>query len=155
MQKFLSGSEFDCSFWQNGDEYAVHNIASASNNSMLQSFTKYITSVFDTPIDFTAYVPISSVLYYAMADTKYMRRSGRTRITRQFTEDLQAFYKSMGIGNIASMSQIQRALLGDRFDFSVICQIAFFLGMSVKNLTDSLLTKKQIKKAQESHYMKV
>lgn len=122
---------------------------------MLQSFTKYIISVFDTPIDFTADVPISSVLYYAMADTKYMRRSGRTRNTRQFTEDLQAFYKSMGIGNIASMSQIQRALLGDRFDFSVICQIAFFLGMSVKNLTDSLLTKKQIKKAQESHYMKV
>lgn len=136
------------------DEYAVQNIAKASNNSMLQSFTKYITSVFDTPVDFTTDIPINSVLYYAMTDTKYMSLSGRTRNTRQFTEDLQAFYKSMGVSNIASMNQIQRALLGDRFDFSVICQIAFFLDISVNDLTEPHLTKEQIKKEQESHYMK-
>lgn len=23
MQKFLSGANFDCVFWQNGDEYAI------------------------------------------------------------------------------------------------------------------------------------
>ncbi len=23
MQKFLSGSTFDCPYWQNGDEYAI------------------------------------------------------------------------------------------------------------------------------------
>ncbi len=136
------------------DEYTVQTIAKVNNNPMLQSFTKYITSVFDEPIDFRTDVPISSVLYYAMTDTKYMRQSGRTRNTRQFTEDLQDFYKSMGISNIASMSQIQRALLGDRFDFSVICQITFFLGVSVNDLIKPPLTKEQMQKEQESHCMK-
>lgn len=136
------------------DEYAVKNIAKANNNTMLQSFTGYITWIFDMPIDFTLDVPVSSVFYYAMTNTKHMSSSGKTRNTRQFTEDLQAFYKSMGINSIASMSQIQRTLLGDGFDFSVICQIAFFLGISVKDLTEPLLTKEQIKKEQESHYMK-
>lgn len=136
------------------DKYAVKNIAKASNNSMLQSFTEYITSVFDTPIDFTADVSISSIIYHAITNTKYMSPSGRTRNTRQLTEDLQAFYKSMEISNIASISQIQRTLLGDRFDFSVICQIAFFLRISVNDLTNPPLTKEQIQKEQESHYMK-
>ena len=42
-------------------------------------------------------------------------------------------YTRLNICDIASMSQIQRVLLGgDRFDFSVICQIAFYLGMDIK-----------------------
>ena len=53
------------------------------------------------------------------------------------------------IMDIASMSQIQRTLLGDGFDFSVICQIAFFLGISVKDLTEPRLSQKQIQKEQE------
>ena len=136
------------------DEYSIKSTPKINTNTLLQQYTEYITAVFDMPIDFTADVPISSVLYYAMADTKYMSISGRTRNTRQFTEDLQAFYKSMGLSGIASMSQIQRTLLGDRFDFSVICQISFFLGISVNNLINPSLTKEQIKKEQEIHYMK-
>ena len=136
------------------DEYAVNTAPIMNDNKALQEYTEYVTVIFDMPIDFTADVPISSVLYYAMADTRYMSISGRTRNTRQFTEDLQAFYNAMGISNIASMSQTQRALLGDRFDFSVICQIAFFLGMSVRSLTEPILTKEQIQREQESHYMK-
>ena len=69
-------------------------------------------------------------------------------------DDIDEFYRSMGICSIASMYQIQRALLGSRFDFSVICQIAFFLGMKVEELTVPSLTKEQIRQEQESHYMK-
>jgi len=136
------------------NEYAVKGIAKTNTNAMLQSSTEYITSVFDAPIDFTSDVPISSVLYYAMLNTRYMSSSGKTRNIKQFAEDIQDFYKSMGINNIASMCQIQRTLLGDGFDFSVICQIAFFLSISIKDLTEPLLTKEQIQKEQESHYMK-
>ena len=45
-------------------------------------------------------------------------------------------------------------LLGDRFDFSVICQIAFYLGMSIKDLTSPEITKAEIEKEQATHYMK-
>lgn len=52
------------------------------------------------------------------------------------------------------MSQIQRVLLGgDRFDFSVICQIAFYLGMDVETLTNPMLTAVQIEQERSTHYM--
>jgi hypothetical protein len=52
------------------------------------------------------------------------------------------------------MNQIQRVLLGSRYDFSVICQIAFFLDMTVEELTQPSLTMEQVQKEQSSHYMK-
>ena len=67
---------------------------------------------------------------------------------------MNAFYKRIGISNIASFYQIQRVLLGDRFDFSVVCQIAFFLGISPKTLTAPNLTNEQIELEESSHYMK-
>ena len=69
-------------------------------------------------------------------------------------DDMKAFYEKLGLCSIASMYQIQRVLLGSRFDFSVICQIAFFLGMTIEELTSPSLTLSQIQKEQDSHYMK-
>lgn len=71
-----------------------------------------------------------------------------------FADDLNVFYKDMGLCNIASMYQIQRVLLGSRSDFSVVCQIAFFLGMKPEDLTSPSLTLEQIQQEQDSHYMK-
>ena len=45
-------------------------------------------------------------------------------------------------------------LLGDRFDFSVVCQLGFVLGISVEDLTHPNLTEQQIKQEQASHYIK-
>ena len=89
-----------------------------------------------------------------MADTQYITSTGKTRFTKRLADDLKAFYDGIGIGNIASIHQIQRVLLGDRFDFSVICQIAFYLGMSIEDLTAPEITKAQIEKEQATHYMK-
>ena len=52
------------------------------------------------------------------------------------------------------MYQIQRVLLGSRSDFSVVCQIAFFLGMKPEELAFPSLTPEQIQQEQDSHYMK-
>lgn len=52
------------------------------------------------------------------------------------------------------MTQIQRVLLGgDRFDFSVICQIAFYLGIDISALTKSMLTAAEVEQEQSTHYM--
>ena len=74
-----------------------------------------------------------------MKGTKYISASGKIRYVQKLTDELQAYYQKMGLHSIATMSQIQRVLLGERYDFSVVCQVAFFLGMTTEELTDSVL----------------
>lgn len=118
------------------------------------AFAKYMTDVFNAPMDLERDIPINAVLYYGMQNTKYMKSTGKTRYTKQLAEDMKAYYARLNLGSIASMYQIQRALLGDRFDFSVICQIAFYFGIDINDLTNPVLTAVQIEQEQNTHYMK-
>ncbi len=119
------------------------------------AFAQYMVDVFNAPMDFDKDIPISAVLYHGMQGTKYIKSTGKTRYTKQLAEDIHAYYKRLDISDIASMTQIQRVLLGgDRFDFAVICQIAFYLGMGVESLTNPMLTAAQIEQEQSTHYMK-
>lgn len=136
------------------EEYAVKRNVRGINNALSRRFAEYLTAAFNSPFDFERDIPISSVLYYAMADTQYITSTGKTRFTKRLADDIKTFYESIGVCNIASIHQIQRVLLGDRFDFSVICQIAFYLSISIKDLTASEITKAQIEKEQATHYMK-
>ncbi len=137
-----------------GESYIGNEEAVVESNSMMIQFVSYLDSVFDAPMDFENDVPISAILYDGMSRTKYLKPSGRSRYTKKLADDMNEFYRGMGICSIASTHQIQRALLRDYYDFSVICQIAFFLGMRAEELTVSLLTKEQIQQEQNSHYMK-
>lgn len=123
-------------------------------NPLRIGFTQYMTDIFNAPMDFARDIPISAVLYYGMQNTQYIKSTGKTRYTKQLAEDIAAYYTRLDLGSIASMSQIQRVLLGDRFDFSVVCQIAFYLGMNAKDLTNPALTAAQIEQEQNTHYMK-
>ena len=127
--------------------------ATQEGNPKLLQFVKYMAAVFDAPMDFERDIPISAILYNGMSRTKYLKVTGRSRYTKTLVEDLTAFYGSMGLPSIATMSQIQRVLLRDRYDFSVVCQLAFFLGMSVEELTAPKLTPEQIEAEARSHYM--
>lgn len=124
------------------------------NNPEAIRFASYVASIFDAPVDFEKDIPVSAILYHGMRRTKYMKPSGRSRYTKLLSEDMVAFYDKLGLCSIASMNQIQRVLLGSRFDFSVVCQIAFFLGMTVEELTQPSLSPSQIQSEQDSHYMK-
>ncbi len=128
--------------------------AKAETNPLKIAFSKYMTDVFNAPLDFEKDIPASAILYAGMQNTKYLKATGRTRYTKQLAEDMQAYYSKLDLGSIASMSQIQRVLLGgDRFDFSVICQIAFYLGMDISALTKSTLTAAEVEQEQSTHYM--
>lgn len=83
-----------------------------------------------------------------------MKTSGRSRYTKMLADDMNEFYRNMGICSVASVYQIQRVLLENLYDFSVVCQIAYFLGMRAEELTASALTKEQIQQEQDSHYMR-
>lgn len=124
------------------------------SNKDRYAFTKYICDVFNSPVDFEKDTPISAVLYNAMKKSRYMKSSGKSRYTKQLADDMQVFYRNIGLPDIASIYQIQRVLLGDRYDFSVVCQIAYFLDMSITELTAPKLTEKEVSEEQESHYIK-
>ena len=124
------------------------------DNPLEIAYIKYLSDIFDAHIDFENDTPISAVLYHFMSRTKYLKSSGKTRYTKQLADDIKVFYKDMGLNGVASIYQIQRALLGKGFDFSVICQIAFFLGMGVEELAEPVLTDEQIEQERNSHFMK-
>lgn len=134
------------------EEYAVIDTPCYCDNPELLRYTQFISDVFDAPMDFERDIPVSAVLYNAMARTDYMKRSGRSRHTQRFADDLRAYYEGMGLSGIATMNQIQRTLLMGHTEFTTICQIAFFLGMTAEELTAPELTPEQIAAEQESHY---
>ncbi len=115
------------------------------------SFAKYMSDVFVSPLDLENDIPISTVFYNAMLNSRYMKSTGQTRYTQKLSEDLEKFYKKIGIINTASIYQIQRILLGSRYDFSVICQLAFYLDMSLSDLISPNITKEQIEQEQSTH----
>ena len=136
------------------EEYISVQEAQSTNNNLLLSFSRYLTAVFNTPFDFETDIPISSTLYYALKRTKYISSTGKTRYIKRLAEDIKEFYSETGIGNIATFSQIQKALLGYIFDFSVICQIAFYLDMDISDLISPKLTEDQVNKEKAYHYSK-
>lgn len=134
------------------EEYAVKDTPRYCDNPELLRYTRFITDVFDAPMDFERDIPISAVLYTAMARTEYMKHTGRSRHTQRFADDLRAYYEGMGLSGIATMNQIQRTLLMGHTEFTTVCQIAFFLGMTVEELTAPELTPEQIATERETHY---
>lgn len=136
------------------ESYTYDSEAVFENDSLVIQYMEYLASVFESVMDFESDIPISSILYDGMSRTKYLKPSGRSRYTKMLAEDINKFYENMGICNIVSVYQIQRILLGSLSEFSAICQIAFFLGMKLEELTASSLTVEQIKQEQDSHYMR-
>lgn len=132
------------------EEYAVNQEAQMTDNDFSLGYVKYVTDVFHAPMDFDNDIPICTVLYQVMKGTVYLSQTGNMRFTKRLAEDMQAFYGK----EAASSYQIQRTLLGERFDFSVICQIAYFLGLSVEELTAPTVSKVERQEEQNSHYMK-
>lgn len=136
------------------ENYTYNSDVVFENDLLMIRFAQYLDSIFSAPIDFNNDISINSILYDGMSRTKYLKPSGRSRYTKMLADDMKEFYGGMGICNIASIYQIQRALLENGVDFSVICQIAFFLGMKTEELTNPSLTVDRIKQEQDSHYMR-
>lgn len=136
------------------ENYVADGKIVQENDMAKIEYAEYLESVFDAPVDIDNDIPISSILYDGMSRTKYLKPSGRSRYTKMLADDMNEFYMNIGICTVASVYQIQRILLGNGSDFSVVCQVAFFLGMKPEELTAPSLTSEQIRQEQDSHYMK-
>lgn len=124
-------------------------------NINLISYASFVDSVFTSPIDMNNDIPVSAVLYDKMRGTEYMKKSGRSRYTSKLSEDITAFYKSIGIEKPVSYYQLQRILLGERCEFTSVCQTACFLNIPVKQLISPSVERKAIEDEYASHYVKL
>lgn len=123
-------------------------------NLLEMEFASYMEGIFEAPMDFENDIATSTILFYGMEGTKYMSSTGKTRNTQMLVDDMQNYYKGIGLNDVASIYQIQRTLLGSRSDFSIVCQIAFYLGISVGGLLYPPLSEKQILNVQETRCSK-
>ena len=123
-------------------------------NSLEMEFASYMEEIFEAPMDLKNDISISMILFYGMEGTKYMSSTGKTRNTQMLADDMQRYYREIGLNEVASMYQIQRTLLGNRSDFSIVCQIAFYLEISVDNLLYPSLLAKQILSENEARCSK-
>lgn len=136
------------------EEFAVIDTPRCCDNPELLQYIRFLSDVFDAPMDFEKDVPFTAILHNALLGTQYMKSSGKTRYTQQLADDLHDFYQNIGVTSITSMTQIQKALLLGKADFTVVCQIAYFLGISVEELTSPNLTPEQIAAEQKSHHVR-
>lgn len=119
-------------------------------NPLELEFASYMADVFESPMDFSTEIPVSAILYFGMENTKYMKSTGRIRNSRMLADDMREYYGKIGLSDIASYYQVQRTLLGNRSDFLVVSQIAFFLGIPVENLVQPELSEELIQREKEA-----
>ena len=121
------------------EEHIVNLSPQSIENDLLSVYSKYLIDIFNSTFDLENDIPVKQILHNALKGTDYLASNGKMRFPKRLADDLKSFYLGIGIENIATFSQIQKVLNGDSFDFSVICQIAFYLNISTENL---LSTKK-------------
>lgn len=118
-----------------------------------RSFASYLEAIFVAPMDFSQEAPVRTVLYQGLSKTKYLKPSGRSRYTKILADDLAQYFNNLDVPQVATVSQIQRTFLEDGTDFSVICQLAFFLKISVSKLTAPMLPDCVIAQEASTHYI--
>lgn len=111
--------------------------AAIIHNPNMLRYSEYMDVVFDAPLDFTHDTPLNAIIYSGLHGTKYLASTGKMRFTKRLADDVQRFYAYMGVNGTTSFHQVQRLLLGERYDFSIACQIAYFLGLSPEAMTCS------------------
>ena len=105
-------------------------------------YYSYIADVFNATIDFDNEIPISAVLYRFLKEQGYLR--GSQRRVQQLSKDMCRFFNELLVYNVASFNQVQRVLHGSLYEFSTVCQIAFFLKVPVSKLISATLTQAEI-----------
>ncbi len=105
-------------------------------------FAQYMTEVFQRPIEMDNTTGIGEFLNSKLEGTKYLSARGKARnITLLFNEFMD-FYKDLPNQGLTKLSQMQKIFTGYRWDFYEVCQIAFFLNISVDALINPQMPEK-------------
>lgn len=109
------------------------------NEGLELRFAKYLTEIFQLPVDLHNSISISDFLKSKLEGTVYLSISGRQKKINLFYNDFMAFYNDLPDKGITELAQMQKIFTGYRFGLYEICQIAFFLGIEAEELTAPIL----------------
>ena len=98
----------------------------------LLKFTAYVLEVTQAPVNLSSQTAIG-VYLNSRLDAKYHNRSGLVRNISQLYRDYTVFYN--GMEPMMTLPQMQKVFNGYLFDYYFICQLAFFEGLTVRELT--------------------
>lgn len=102
------------------------------DNNRLLSFTDYVIQVMQQPVVRDNTVSVGYYLNTKLPDL-YRSASGVVRQITLLSKRLERFYD--GFNHRMTTEQIQKVFNGYLYDIYFICQIGFFLGVSVQELT--------------------
>lgn len=109
------------------------------NNGLELEFAQYLTDVFQRPIDMKNTVNIGEFLNSKLEGTKYLSTRGKMRNITLLFDDFIEFYRELSNQGLMELSRLQKIFTNYRWDFYEICQLAFFLGIRVDELTNPKL----------------
>lgn len=113
--------------------------------------TEYMLEVFQSPIDFKNKVPVGDFLRSRLEGTKYLSARGMQMHISLLLGDLMGFYQELQgtakenaeeqalYQGITEKHQLQHIFSNKNSDFYKICQLAFFLRISLEELTNPKL----------------
>lgn len=104
------------------------------NNPMDLRLSSYVLEVFQTSIDIDSDESVGRFLHSKLKGTKYLTESGLFRNLKVLHADYLSFYKDQDRPKM-EVIHIQKIFNDYRFNFFEICEIALFLGLSIKELT--------------------
>lgn len=137
----------------NPAEVAIKNITPVMVDDVEQiKFAKYISGLFNMNMSSDDKGNIKTIIYNAMTKTQYMK--GKHRNMSQFSGNLRSYFKGIAVNSIASIHQIQRVMLGESNEFTVVCQIAYFLNINPAELLKSEITEEKVIQEKKSHYIR-
>ena len=105
-------------------------------------FAQYMTEVFQKPIEMDNKTGIGEFLNSKLEGTKYLSARGKARNITLLFKEFMDFYKTLPNQGLTKLSQMQKIFTGYRWDFYEVCQIAFFLNISVDALINPQMPEK-------------
>ena len=118
------------------DEEADFNVTELERN-----VARYIVDVFHMPMDFGNEVDVGKYLHSTMEYTKYVMERGLKRKMVEIHKDFIAFYKDLPNNPITEQWHLESVFLNRNMNIYDVCLVAFFLGVSVQDLTTMELPK--------------
>lgn len=104
------------------------------DNTKLMSLARYMTAVFQAPMDFERDYLYGEYLGARLNREKYISKTGVQRKLDTLYQDYREYYKGLSQEYILSMEQVQKIFNGKRVLMHEICQMALWEGISVEEL---------------------
>jgi hypothetical protein len=113
-----------------------------ADDNVEYGLSKYVTEIFQKPMNLGQNVPIHEFLQSKLEGTEYLSARGQQKKISKLFSDFMDFYNGLPMQGITKLHQMQKVFTGYRSNFYEICQIGYFLGISSEDMTNPILPQK-------------